>query len=89
MVEQSDPLKILCFGMGAIGTYVGGSLAATGCKVTFIEQKNHIKADQTISLKIFISSENIDIPEVKMTSDLEKAVSTEQLRRGIIGNKSF
>lgn len=89
MVEQSDPLKILCFGMGAIGTYVGGSLAATGCKVTFIEQKNDIKADQTISLKIFISSENIDIPEVKMTSDLEKAVSTERYDVALLAIKAF
>ncbi len=31
-------LKILCFGAGAIGTYVGGSLALAGAELVFIEQ---------------------------------------------------
>jgi 2-dehydropantoate 2-reductase len=31
-------LSVLCFGAGAIGTYVGGSLALAGHRVVFIEQ---------------------------------------------------
>lgn len=31
-------LSVLCFGAGAIGTYMGGSLALSGFKVVFIEQ---------------------------------------------------
>lgn len=31
-------LSVLCFGAGAIGTYMGGSLALSGYKVVFIEQ---------------------------------------------------
>jgi ketopantoate reductase len=37
-----NPLKVICFGMGAIGTYIGGSLAANGAKVTFVEKKEFI-----------------------------------------------
>jgi 2-dehydropantoate 2-reductase len=33
-----QPMKILSFGAGAIGTYIGGSLALSGHKVVFLEQ---------------------------------------------------
>jgi 2-dehydropantoate 2-reductase len=35
---MTEPLNILVFGAGAIGTYIGGSLALTGNRVTFLEQ---------------------------------------------------
>jgi 2-dehydropantoate 2-reductase len=34
-------MKILCFGAGAIGTYVGGSLALAGSQVVFLERENN------------------------------------------------
>ena len=36
--SPSSPLKILTFGAGAIGTYIGGSLALAGHNVVFVEQ---------------------------------------------------
>jgi len=36
--EKASQLKILSFGAGAIGTYIGGSLALTGHNVVFVEQ---------------------------------------------------
>ena len=35
---SSEKLKILSFGAGAIGTYIGGSLALAGHEVVFVEQ---------------------------------------------------
>lgn len=35
---MSTPLSILVYGAGAIGTYIGGSLALAGHRLTFIEQ---------------------------------------------------
>ncbi len=35
---MGSPLKILSFGAGAIGTYIGGSLALAGHQLVFIEQ---------------------------------------------------
>ena len=32
-------LKVLSFGAGAIGTYIGGSLALAGHQVVFVEQQ--------------------------------------------------
>ncbi|HEY5729266.1 MAG TPA: 2-dehydropantoate 2-reductase N-terminal domain-containing protein, partial [Anaerolineales bacterium] len=41
--ESSNPingnLKVLTFGAGAIGTYIGGSLALAGHQVVFVEQQ--------------------------------------------------
>ena len=36
--SPSSPLNILVFGAGAIGTYIGGSLALAGNRVVFVEQ---------------------------------------------------
>jgi 2-dehydropantoate 2-reductase len=36
--NSRQPLKILIFGAGAIGTYVGGSLVLMGHQVVFLEQ---------------------------------------------------
>jgi len=36
--SSTSPLKILTFGAGAIGTYIGGSLALAGNHVVFVEQ---------------------------------------------------
>ena len=38
MQPSSSPLNILVFGAGAIGTYIGGSLALAGNRVVFVEQ---------------------------------------------------
>ncbi len=37
-MNELEPISVLIFGAGAIGTYVGGSLALAGHRVTFIEQ---------------------------------------------------
>lgn len=36
--SSSSPLNILVFGAGAIGTYIGGSLALAGNRLVFVEQ---------------------------------------------------
>lgn len=38
--SPSSPLNILAFGAGAIGTYIGGSLALAGNNVVFVEQSS-------------------------------------------------
>ena len=36
---NGNKMKILTFGAGAIGTYIGGSLALAGHQVVFVEQQ--------------------------------------------------
>ena len=40
MQPSPSPLNILAFGAGAIGTYIGGSLALAGNNVVFVEQSS-------------------------------------------------
>lgn len=42
-LSSASPLKILTFGAGAIGTYIGGSLALAGHTVVFIEQPKTVE----------------------------------------------
>lgn len=52
--SNSSPLRILSFGAGAIGTYIGGSLALAGHQVVFLERPevaNYLK-QQGMNLEI-------------------------------------
>lgn len=47
-----DPLNVLVFGAGAIGAYVGGSLALAGHKVVFTEQPKAVEELQARGLRL-------------------------------------
>jgi 2-dehydropantoate 2-reductase len=89
MPEKTDLLKILCFGMGAIGTYIGGSLAAAGHRLTFIEQAEKFQRSQTTSLKIRKKTGDINISGVKITSNLEAAFTEEKYDVALLAIKAF
>ncbi len=48
-------LKILCFGAGAIGTYVGGSLALAGADLVFVEQPEALEQIRRRGLRLDLS----------------------------------
>jgi 2-dehydropantoate 2-reductase len=50
-------LKCLCFGAGAIGTYVGGSLALAGQEVVFLEQPEAARELQKRGLRLDLSAD--------------------------------
>jgi 2-dehydropantoate 2-reductase len=45
-------MKVLCFGAGAIGTYLGGSLALAGEELTFLEQPAALAELRTRGLRL-------------------------------------
>ncbi len=51
-----EKLNVLTFGAGAIGTYIGGSLALAGHCVTFIEQGNVVNELQERGLRLELMS---------------------------------
>ena len=51
----NHPLKILSFGAGAIGTYIGGSLALAGHEVIFIERPNIAETLSECGLRLDLS----------------------------------
>lgn len=87
--EPAPQMSFLCFGVGAIGAYIGGSLAAKGHHIVFVERPE--VADQVRRQGIIISNrDNI----LKVESPLMVATVAEALRNGpfdaaILAVKSF
>ncbi len=86
---EDRPLNILCFGAGAIGTYIGGSLALDGHQVVFIEAPSAVEqlVNQGISLETAGVVRKIDQPRVVPTLDL--ALTYGPFDAAIFALKSF
>lgn len=87
--KQTDNLQVLVFGMGAIGTYVGGSLARAGHHVTFIEKPEiGAKIDRrNITLKI--KGQKLQVPEIELCTSVADVISRNAYDIGILAVKSF
>jgi 2-dehydropantoate 2-reductase len=85
--DSSDPLngklKILTFGAGAIGTYIGGSLALAGHQVVFVEQPGVVQELRERGLRLDLTldkrrkvrdSSRIDPSSFVIASSLEEAL---------------
>ena len=85
--DSSDPLngrlKILTFGAGAIGTYIGGSLALAGHQVVFIEQPGVVEELRERGLRLDLTldkrrkvrdASRIDPSSFVIVSTLEEAL---------------
>ncbi|MHB8089860.1 MAG: ketopantoate reductase family protein [Anaerolineaceae bacterium] len=89
MIEFTHkPLKAICFGMGAIGTYIGGSLAAHGANVTFIEKKEFIRNAEASGIHLNINGHEIHVPKINITSDVRQAISGEPADVALLAVKS-
>ena len=59
-------MRFLCFGVGAIGTYIGGSLALAGHRVVFVERPNVAQdvRERGLALERADGKHRVDKPEV-------------------------
>lgn len=82
------PLHILCFGAGAIGAYIGGSLALVGHRVTFIEQPAQAEElrQHGLSLRLADGVHHL-IPQV--AASVEEALTDQPYDAAIFALKSF
>jgi 2-dehydropantoate 2-reductase len=55
--QEFQPLKILTFGAGAIGTYFGGSLVLAGHTVVFMEQSTVVDEPRKRGLRLDLSAD--------------------------------
>ena len=93
-VAHTESLNILVFGAGAIGTYIGGSLALQGQRVVFLEQPtaltglrtNGLHLDLTISRK---AAFDVRAPSVLFEPSLELALRHGPFDFAIFALKSF
>jgi len=82
-------LNYLCFGTGAIGTYIGGSLAAAGNRVVFVDtpEVEAIIGKQGLTLDLKSGKVRVESPVI--VSSLEKALKQSQFDVGLLAVKSF
>ncbi len=93
-----EKISVLTFGAGAIGTYVGGSLALSGHKVVFIEQPAVVDELQKRGMCLELSLDkrrnthqpfNLPPSRFKIVSSLKEALEKGPFDAAIFALKSF
>lgn len=82
-------MKFLCFGVGAIGTYIGGSLALSGNQVIFIEKKEFVDEIQTKGLHLTLHGQRHDIKQPVVVGSIDEALGMGPMDAAIFAVKSF
>lgn len=86
---QPEHFKVLCFGMGAIGSYIGGSLAHAGCDVVFVERPEVIKTAQFTNLRISKPEEEVLVEQVEVSTNIGTLLSERKFDVAILAIKAF
>jgi 2-dehydropantoate 2-reductase len=102
MVRLIDPnssgMKILIFGAGAIGTYIGGSLALSGNQVVYVEQLKMVEQLREKGLRLDLTIDErrktkdaftLDARSFNIEPSLEEALKFGPFDVGIFALKSF
>src|SRR5512145_956829 len=93
-----NPLKILSFGAGAIGTYIGGSLALAGHQVVFVEQPAVVETLRARGLTLDLSIDprrqdkgllTVGLPAVEFAASLAEALAETRFDVALFALKSF
>jgi len=83
------PLNILSFGAGAIGTYIGGSLALHGNRVVFLERPEVAEELSQRGLQLTVDGQTHAIPHPLVASTIEEALEMGPLDVALFALKSF
>jgi len=93
-----QPLKILSFGAGAIGTFIGGSLALAGHRVVFVEQAQAADLLRSTGLKLNLQLDprrqgqaeyKLFPPAVEFAGSLAEALSFGPFDAALFALKSY
>ncbi|MHC1740901.1 MAG: ketopantoate reductase family protein [Anaerolineaceae bacterium] len=87
--SQKHPMRFLCFGMGAIGTYIGGSLLLAGYHVDFLERPESVVRAKTSGLTLGLPNGLHTIKDVSVYSTLAEATQNNQYDVALVAVKSF
>jgi 2-dehydropantoate 2-reductase len=82
-------LRFLCYGVGAIGTYIGGSLALSGQDVVFIERPGPAQEVLQRGLRLRIGEEERSFANPQIVTDLDEAMRRGPYDAIILAVKSF
>ena len=88
-IDPSSPMRFLCFGAGAIGTYVGGSLALAGYEVVFIDRAEVTESVRKSGLHLQFPAGEKVVKEPQVKNSIEEALVTGPFYLAILAIKSF
>jgi 2-dehydropantoate 2-reductase len=90
MVEhKTTPLRLLCFGAGAIGTYIGGSLVLVGRPVVFLERPEAVSELRERGLRLVVGGEERRIEQPRVAGSLNEALTMGPFDVAIFAVKSY
>jgi 2-dehydropantoate 2-reductase len=87
--SPAQQLNVLSFGAGAIGTYIGGSLALQGHRVVFLERPEVAEELSQRGLTLILNDQPHAIPHPIMAGSLDEALALGPLDIALIALKSF
>lgn len=85
----AQPFSFLCFGVGAIGTYIGGSLAAAGHKVVFVERPGVAEEVRRRGITLGLRGASVRVESPLLVDSIESALPYGPFDAAILAVKSF
>lgn len=82
-------MKFLIFGAGAIGTYIGGSLALAGFPVVFVERPELAQTLRQKGLRLVLHGEEKRLPAPDIAGSLAEALDQGPFDAAVLAVKSF
>ncbi len=82
-------MRFLCFGAGAIGTYLGGSLALCGQSVVFLERPEPAERLRRSGLTLHLAGGKQHIESPQIATNLDDALTTGPFDAAILAVKAF
>ena len=91
ITPTSKPLRILCFGAGAIGTYIGGSLALAGHQVAFLERPALADQLRQNGLHLQLGDNHFSLSHPQILESLDQALPGQKTRydAGLVAVKAY
>jgi 2-dehydropantoate 2-reductase len=87
--SPSDNLRVLVFGAGAIGTYVGGSMAIAGHTVVFLERPELLSELSKKGLRLDLGGRQEHVESPGLAGSIETALSFGPFDVAIFAMKSY
>jgi 2-dehydropantoate 2-reductase len=84
-----EKLNLLVLGAGAVGTYIGGSLALKKHQVTFVERPEPAKRLSIQGLTLALPAEEVHLDNVNVTTDLGAALTVNKYDLILFALKSY
>ncbi len=82
-------LRFLTLGAGAIGSYIGGSLALAGYPVTFVERPEVAAGLRSRGMRLTLADGDHVIPDPRVVNGIEEVLASEDFDVALFALKSY